>query len=52
MPSRTLSGALLDLRQLDDVPVSPEGLDEQDAGVELSATDIDVIPFVTKSSRL
>jgi hypothetical protein len=42
----------LDLWQLADVPVTAESLDEQDAGVELSAPDIDVILFVAKSRRL
>jgi hypothetical protein len=43
---------LSDLRQFADVPVSAEGLNEQNAGVELSAPDIDVILFVAKSSCL
>jgi hypothetical protein len=42
----------LDLRQFADVPVATESLDQQGAGVELSAPDIDVILFVAKSSRL
>jgi hypothetical protein len=50
--ARRLILTTLDLRQFADIPVSAEGLDEQDAGVELSVPDIDVILFVAKSSRL
>jgi hypothetical protein len=42
----------LDLRQFTDVPVSAECLDKQNAGIELSAPDIDVILFVAESRRL
>ena len=47
-----LSLKTLDLRQFVDVPVPTKSLDQQNAGVELSAADIDVILFVAKSSRL
>ena len=49
---RTLCLQTPDLGQFDDVPVSTESLDEQNAGVELPAPDIDVILFVAESSRL
>jgi hypothetical protein len=47
-----MNGAPLDLGQLVDVPVSAEGLDQQDTRIKLAPSDIDVIPFVAKSSRL
>jgi hypothetical protein len=50
--ARRLVPGTLDLRQFVDVPVPSESLDQQNAGVELSAPDIDVIPFVAKSRRL
>ena len=38
--------------QLGRIPSPAEGLDEQDAGIELPAPDIDIILFVAKSRRL
>src|SRR5271155_1646350 len=38
--------------QLGRIPSTTDGFDEQDAGVELPAADIDVILFVAKSTRL
>jgi hypothetical protein len=50
--ARRLFSGRLDLRQFVDVPVPAEGLDQQNTRIELAASDIDVILFVAKSSRL
>jgi hypothetical protein len=47
-----LGSRTLDLRQFVDVPVPSEGLDQQNTRIELAPSDIDVILFVAKSSRL
>jgi hypothetical protein len=50
--ARRLVSGTLDLRQFVDIPVPAEGLDQQNTRIELAPSDIDVILFVAKSSRL